>query len=209
MIRLHHVPTVLAALAVAVAACGGTTMQQLHVSGPFTEEHQAAFENGIDYIEDPTILEGSWLTSWEDEINRRVTLSDAIALVTVTTLRQDLDLDRRSTYRLIVHVDRRRHGDVPDEVVLVVRQADAGFGTVDGNDGRILNQRFVAFLKWVDDNGRIAARWHLSPAGDRVVRRVNSLVERLRTPAAERRRVIVREHTSGDAEEEEEEEDDL
>ncbi len=181
----------------AVAGCGGSAAA-VRVTSPFTAEHATAFENGIDYIDDPSILEGQWLRSWEEEIDRRVSLSDAIALITVTTLRQDVDLDRRSTYRLIAHVDRQRHGEVPDDLALVVRQGDAGFPSVDGDESRILNQRFVLFVKWADQDGRVVARWHLSPAAERIVRRVNTLIERRHTPEEERRRVIVREHEHGD-----------
>jgi len=190
--------------ACALAACGPAA-QPIVVTGPFTAEHETAFENGVDYVADPTILEGSWLRSWEEDIDRRVQLSDAIAFVTITTLRQDVDLDRHETYRLVAHVDRQRHGTVPEELSFVVRQGQPGFGTVQGNDARILNQRFVAFIKWVDDDGQIVARWHLSPAAERVVRRVNSIVERVHTAPEERRRVIVREsgsESSGDESEE-------
>jgi hypothetical protein len=178
------------------AGCGGPAVQAIRVTSPFTEEHETAFENGVDYIDDPSILEGSWLHSWEDDIDRRVSLADAVVFVTITTFREDVDLERRKTYRLVARVDRRRHGEVPDEIVLVVRQGEIGFGTVDENHGRLLNQRFVAFLKWVDDGGQVVARWHLSPAAERVVRRVNTLVERRHTPTEERRRVIVREHAA-------------
>jgi hypothetical protein len=180
-------------------ACGGSA-QQIRVTSPFTEEHATAFENGVDYIDNPTVLQGSWRASWEDDIDRRVSLADAIALVTVTTLRHDVDLDRRETYRLIAHVDQRRYGVSPDEVALTVRQGDAGFDTVRGNEGRLLNQRFVAFLKWVEEEGRVVARWHLSPASERVVRRVGSLLDR-RLPSGERRRVIVRGQGGGAYEE--------
>lgn len=193
-------------IALAVAGCGPAA-PPIVVTGPFTAEHEAAFENGVDYIDDPTILEGSWLRTWENDVDRRVQLADAVALVTITTLRQDVDLDRHETYRLIAHVDRERHGDLPDEVTFVVRYDQAGFGTVRGNEERILNQRFVAFIKWVDQDGQIVARWHLAPASERVVRRVNTLIERVHTPDEERRRVIVRESgsegTSGDEDDEE------
>lgn len=204
--RAHLVLLRAAALFAAIAGCGGGPAP-IVVTSPFTDEHETAFENGIDYIEDPTILEGSWLSSWEDDIDRRVQLSDAVALVTVTTLRQDVDLDRHETYRLITRVDRERHGELPDEVTFVVRHDQAGFGTVHGNDARILNQRFVAFVKWAEEEGQIVPRWHLSPATERVVRRVNTLVERIHTPHEDRRRVIVRESGSTSGGEDDEEDD--
>jgi hypothetical protein len=196
----------LAVALAAVAGCGSAP-PTIQVTGPFTEDHGLAFENGLDLIENPTSLEGTWLRDWEEDIDRRVSLSDAIALVQITTLRTDVDLDRRETFRLVARVERERHGDLADEVTLVTRQSDPGYTSVRGNGDRILNQRFVLFLKWAEEDGQIVARWHLSPAADRVVRRVNSLVERRHTPTEERRRVIVHEHevesdgTSSDDEE--------
>jgi hypothetical protein len=174
--------------------CGGANTPAMVVTGPFTDEHRIAFENGLDLIDNPTSLEGAWLRDWEREIDQRVSLSDVVAVVRVTTFRVDVDLNRRETYRLIAHVERRRHGELPNEVTLVSRQADPGYPSIRTNSERILNQPFVLFLKWADEDGQIIARWHLSPAADRVVRRVNSLVERRLTPDEERRRVIVREH---------------
>lgn len=190
------------------SGCGGPSTPEIVVTGPFTEEHALAFDNAVDYFAEPSQLEGGWLRDWEEDIDRRVSLADAIAIVEVTTLRTDVDLDRRETYRLLTRVVRERHGELPDDLTLIVRQSDAGYGTVHGNDARILNQRFIAFLKWVEEEGRIIPRWHLSPASDSVVRRVNSLVERRHTPAEERRRVIIREHDvegSGDELEEDDE----
>lgn len=195
----------LCALLGALTACGGTTTNQALVTGPFTDEHAAVFDNSVDYIGNPGILEDNWLDQWETELRERVRLADAVALVRITTLREDFDLDRHQTYRLVGRVEDRAYGAIPDEVTLVVRQTDAGFGTVDGNTNRILEVQFLAFVKWVDEDGRIGARWHLSPAADTVIGRVNSLVDRYHTPEEDRRTVIVRQSGSGDLGEDEEE----
>lgn len=176
------------------SGCGGPGTPEIVVTGPFTDEHAVAFDNAVDYFADPSQLEGGWRRDWEEDVDRRVSLADAIGVVEVTTVRTDVDLDRRETYRLLSRVIRERHGDLPDELTLTVRQSDPGYGTVHGNDARILNQRFIAFVKWADEDGRVVPRWHLSPASDAVIRRVNTLIERRHTPAAERRRVIIREH---------------
>lgn len=131
---------------IAGAAGCGAAAPPIQVTGPFTDEHALAFENGLDLIENPTSLEGAWLREWEEEIDRRVSLSDAIALVEIRTLRTDVDLDRRETYRLVAHVTRQRHGELPDEVTLITRQRDPGYSTVRGNADRVLNAQFVLFL---------------------------------------------------------------
>jgi hypothetical protein len=171
---------------------------------PMTQAQGVVFENGVDYIDDPTLLEGSWLETWEQEIDLRVRSSDVIAYVRVTTMRTDTDLERHETHRLVAHIDSLRHGEVSgEELELVVRQGDAGFDTVHEQDRRILNQRFVAFVKWTQDgvDGPIVARWHLSPASERVVRRVNTLVESRRAPDEDRRRVIIHDQPADDDQE--------
>ncbi len=190
-------PIHIATVALSVCACGSAPTR-VSVT-PMTPAHEVAFDNGVDLIADPSILEGSWLEDWEREIDERVRLSDAVALVRVTTVRHDTDLEQHDTYRLFVEVERVRHGAVAaNELSLSVESRAAGFATVRDNESRILNQRFVGFLKWVQDpsGGPIAARWHLSPASERVVRRVNSLVEESHSDEDSRRRVIVREQSN-------------
>lgn len=164
-----------------------------------TEAESAVFANGVDFVDDPSLLEGHWLEAWEQEVDMRVRSADVIALVRITTMRTDADLERRQTHRLQARVDGVRLGQTVREgehLELVARPGEPGYPTVHENDARILNQRFVAFVRWVQPNPEspVVARWHLAPASERVVRRVNSLVEARRAPAEERRRVIVRDH---------------
>jgi hypothetical protein len=166
-----------------------------------TQAQSTVFENGVDFIDDPTLLEGSWLETWEQEVDLRVRSSDVIAYVRITTMRTDTDLERHETHRLIAHIDSLRHGEAAgEEIELVVREGEAGFDTVHEQDRRILNQRFVAFVKWTQETPEdpIVARWHLSPASERVVRRVNTLVESRRAPSEDRRRVIIHDQTEDD-----------
>ncbi|MBX7191517.1 MAG: hypothetical protein K1X94_05645 [Sandaracinaceae bacterium] len=184
-----------------LASCGGSAPRI--VVTPITTAQRAVFENGVDFIDDPTLLEGNWLETWEQEIDLRVRSSDIVAYVRVTTMRTDTDLERHETHRLVAHIDSLRHGTgVDDELELVVRQGDPGFDTVHDQDRRILNQRFVAFVKWTQDgpDDPIVARWHLSPASERVVRRVNTLIESQHAPDEDRRRVIVHDQPADDEE---------
>ncbi len=178
------------------SACGGGAAEQRIVT-PFTAEHEPVFENGLDMVRDPSSLEGAWLSTWEDELDARVTLADAVALVTVETIRQDTDLDRRETFRLIVRVDREYLGDLEDQLTLAVRESDAGFGTIESGQRRVLDQQFIAFVKWQRDaeTGAIRARWHLAQATDEVARRVRDLLVRRREVRQQepgRRTVIIR-----------------
>lgn len=209
MTRTTSVTALLSTLALAAAAsgCGSSTPQV--VVTPMTPESESAFENGVDFIDDPTLLEGSWLDAWESDIEHRVTLSDAIAVVRISTVRRDTDLDRHDTYHLVATIESMRMGTLPAEVSLAARESDVGFGTLVGNDDRLLTppadhpDHFLLYVKWTRaEDGPLVARWHLSPAGARVVARVNSLVELRRQSTEERRRVIV--HTTTEQSDDEE-----
>ncbi|MEM9193761.1 MAG: hypothetical protein AAGF12_31590 [Myxococcota bacterium] len=156
------------------------------MTSPFTDEHAAVFEDGVDFVDDPTLLEGPWRDSWSDELDQRVQLSDTILLVDIETIRTDVDLDQMNTYRLILAVNSSLFGQPPaEQLTLTVAQGERGYGTVDGNESRLLDGDFIAFLKFMEsDEGEIVPRWHLSPATDGVVRRTEYLIERRR---AERR----------------------
>lgn len=194
--------TVVGAIALAVLASCGSNAPRIVVT-PMTSAQGVVFENGIDYIDDPALLEGSWLETWEQEIDLRVRSADVVGYVRITTMRTDTDLERHETHRLVAHIDTLRLGEgVGEELELVVREGDPGFDTVHNQDRRILNQRFVAFVKWTQESEGmpIVARWHLSPASERVVRRVNSLVEARRAPSDDRRRIIVHDQPDEDDE---------
>lgn len=197
-------PALLLALAgLAAPGCGSSAPQV--VVTPMTPEAEAAFENGVDFIDDPSLLEGTWLDAWESDIEHRVTLSDAIAIVRITTVRHDTDLEHHDTYHLVATIDNVRYGDLSGEVSLASHEGETGFGTIEGNDERLLAppadhpDHFVLYLRWTrDDDGSLEPRWHISPAGTAVVQRVNSLVELRRRSGEERRRIIV--HTTSEQE---------
>jgi hypothetical protein len=187
----------LLALASGLPACGSSTPQV--VVTPMTPDDESAFENGVDFIDDPSLLEGSWLDAWEADIEHRVTLADAIAIVRITTVRRDTDLERHDTYHLVASVESVRMGTLSGDLSLAAREGDTGFGTLVGNDDRLLTppadhpDHFVLYVKWTrDEAGSLVPRWHMSPAGPRIIARVNSLIELRRQSSEERRRVIVR-----------------
>lgn len=182
-------------LLIAGLGCGAAQPVEVVVT-PFTSQHEVVFENGVDMIRDPEGTGGGWLASWEEETDQRVTLADVIALVTVRTLRTDVDLDRNETYRVIVHVDRQLLGHLDEETTLTVRAGERGYASVQSNVDHLLEQQFIAFVKWQrGDDGAVRARWHLSPASDPVARRVRDLLASRRQVTdydSSRRTVIIR-----------------
>lgn len=175
-------PFVMLLAVLALGGCGGTTMVAGANAAPFTAETRALFEDGVDFVADPEVLDGQWRENWARELDERVSEADIVARVTVHTVRTDTDLDRRTTYRLLVNEDQGYLGALPSDIQLTTDEAAPGFGTVSGNERRILNQPFVLFLKWERPLGATEsiARWHLSPATEPVVLRTEFLLERRR-----------------------------
>ena len=70
------------------------------------------------------------------------------------------DLEQRDTFRLIAHVEQVRLGEgVPEELTLIAREGDPGFGTIHDNEERVLNQRFVGYLRWTrSESGALVPR---------------------------------------------------
>ena len=179
-----------------VASCGGPSEEVVR-GAPLTAEEEVFFENGVDFVADPEALEGQWRQDWSRELDQRVRRSDIVAYIEVTTLRTDVDLDRRTTYRLFVRQERALLGEVPDDLMLRSKTGDPGYGTLGANEQRLLNGHFVLFLKWELPEGEseLVPRWHLSPNVDAVSQRVEYLLERRReVQVRERGRVIVHEH---------------
>lgn len=186
--------TALVALPAIVSLACGSSAPVRRQTSPFTAEHARFFDDGIDFVADPDVLDGRWRDEWADDLLGRVQSSDVIAVVEVDTLRTDTDLDRKTTFRLIGSVDRVLLGDDPgEEVTFAVREGDAGFASVRGNERRILDAQFVAFIKWYEDANRdIKPHWHLAPATRAVLARVDYLIETRRTePEDQRQRRIV------------------
>lgn len=175
-------------------SCGGGAVRR--TTTPMTPEAELAFENGIDFIDDPSLLEGNWLEEWEGDIGRRVELCDAVLVVRITAVQQNVDLDRNLSYRLVAHIDNVRFGTGFDsEITLVSRHGEAGHASVHEYESRLLQNQFVAYIRFVEDGDDVVPRWHLSPAADRIVRRTNSLLENRRSSEG-RRRVTVRESSN-------------
>ncbi len=184
-------------VALAMAGCGSSG-PAVRVTSPFTAEHAAVFDDGADFVARPDALDGDWREDWDRDLQKRVGFSDAIGVVTVTTLRTDTDLDRRTTYRLICHVDRMLYGESPgEEFELVVREGSDGYASVDGNDRRILQKTFVLFMKWYQPPaGQVAVHWHLSPASQQILTATNRMVERRNVAQNPDQREIIIEHSN-------------
>jgi hypothetical protein len=152
----------------AAIACWGVGCAGASSNAPTTDFQSSdvsLFDNAVDIVEAPVIVEGQWSGAFE----RRVGRADLIAVVQVASLSSDL-IKRRSAYRLTAMVRNRLKGSSSTELVLRVRDDEAGYQSVRVNEDRLLHNPFVAFIKWEVDTGspELIAHWHLSPDSDAV-----------------------------------------
>lgn len=148
------------ALLLVATGCGGSRKDV--VVADFRPGDEEVFDDAIDLVASPAIVQGEWGGDFE----RRVDRADLIAVVKIETLRSNVDLDRRTTYRLSAAVRETFKGRTVRELALQVGDHQGGFDTVRVNEDRLLREPFVAFVKWQDGSApsEVRARWHLSPA---------------------------------------------
>lgn len=171
----------------------------------FDETLDDLFDNGVDLIDRPELLDGAWSENWSATLKGRSLEADFIALVRVETLRSDVNLDQRTTYRFVVVDEGRLDGAMPKEPNLVTTPNDRGYGLVQSAAQSVLGGKFILFGKYekASSEGAGAAvsaiprlRFHLSPASIPVMDRVQWLVENMRVPPDQRRRRTERVHSA-------------
>lgn len=177
--------------------CGGAAPQAV-VTSPFEAEDADIFDDGADFVADPTLLEGRWREDWADEFVDRIDKSDVIALVRIVTVRTSVDLNHRTSYHLVPESKQGVWQELPDSVELVVREGAPGYASVDHALERLQRGEYMLFIKWyTNDVGQVAAHWHLSPGTSPVIARTLYLVERRRLPENQRHRITVVTHENG------------
>jgi len=158
---------------IAVIACWGIGCASAASNAPATQFQPSdvgLFDNAVDLVEVPVIVEGDWSGTFEQRVRR----ADLVAVVKVHSLSNDF-VSRRSAYRLTVKVKKRLKGSSTKELVLRVSDEEPGYETVQVNEDRLLHDPFVAFIKWEADPGSpdLIAHWHLSPDSDEVREKVD------------------------------------
>ena len=147
----------------AAIACWGIGCAATTASSPetqFTAGDAILFDNSVDLVWDPIIVEGEWGGAFE----RRIARADLIAAVRAKSIVTEV-VKRRAAYRITVRVGQRLKGDSPDALVLRVRDDQPGHRTVEDSEDQVLHEGFIAFVKWEASEGseeRIP-HWHLSP----------------------------------------------
>ena len=167
---------VIAAIACWGIGCAGASGNATTTG--FRPSDAPLFDNAVDLVDAPVIVEGQWSGAFEQRVGR----ADLIAAVRVDSLSSDL-VKRRSAYRLTVNVRGRLKGSSANEIVLSVRDDDPGYSSIRANEDRLLRDPLIAFVKWETDpkSPDLIAHWHLSPDSVAVRRKIDYF---LRNPPA-------------------------
>ena len=162
-------------------ACGSQAVSSgALVRSEFTEQDRHYFDDAVDLLADPAMLEGSWRDQWLADFGQRIERSDLIATVRIASLGTADRPDGMRFFRLQARVEERLKGAAPAPSV-TLRVEPARSGSVERNRERLLRERFVVYIKWAREQGAVVAHWHLMPATKSVVGRLHKLFERRRT----------------------------
>lgn len=153
-------------------ACGSSVPARA-VTSAFSVRHGELFDDAVDFMADPNAMDGSWAKRWQADLDGRVADSDVVAVIRVETLVSDTDPRKRGGLRLLPVAVRTLRGRLPPQTDLRVSEGRPGYVSVDANRSQIMADEFVLFLKWYQSEGSsVAAHWHLAPASDAVMARV-------------------------------------
>ena len=166
------------ALLALLVGCGGGASSTRATE--FLPTDDVLFDEGMDLVDDPVIIEGEWIGHFEQRVDR----ADLIVEVQIESLSSDVDLDRRASYRLNARVRDQIKGKRSDALLLRVSDRQRGYDSIRANEDRLLRDPFVAFVKWQADEitGKVEPRWHLSPASQGVKKKIAQL---MRPPVGE------------------------
>lgn len=171
--RVFRVRVLIAAIACWGIGCAGAAS-----NAPVTDFRASdveLFDNSVDLVAAPVIVEGEWGGAFE----RRVGRADVIAAIRVQSLSSEF-VKRRSAYRLNAKVKDRLKGESTKELVLRVSDDQAGHRSVQANEDRLLHDSFIAFIKWEadPDSPEPIAHWHLSPDSGAVRDKIEYVLRR-------------------------------
>jgi hypothetical protein len=148
-----------------LAACGGGTSSGVGaVKSPFLPEDEALFDGGVEFVDDPEKLTGRWREDWERELSDRVARADAVFVGEVVATRLGADVKGESFVDIGVAVEKKLRGKIGDDVELRSRADDPGYRTLARAGDRLLGGKYVAFVKWVEEDGKVRGRFHLAHA---------------------------------------------
>jgi len=161
-------------VAAALAGCGGG----FKVGKSWDPGESRLFDDGIDVVENMSSLSGKWEFDMKNELDARVNLADTVAIVEVTAVQTNEDLDGIESRKLNSRVIKVLYGETPgDEVGLHSTQESLGYSLITRHEARLVDTH-IAFIRWFDgEDGKLANHFHLSPASPQLVKAVKEMIE--------------------------------
>jgi hypothetical protein len=173
-------------VAIATFSCSSSTSNTPRARAPWVPDLAQFFDDAADFIENPGDLQGDWATSYQADLRGLVDEADLICRIHVTTINEDIAIDGHRRKHLLTRITSTLRGTAPaeDQLDLNVDEGSAGFDSVDRSERRLFNGRYVAFVRWYEDeNGQLQSHWHLSPGTNAVVEMVRqAITERENAP---------------------------
>lgn len=182
------VPAVL--LACGLACGSGAPKRGPRATAPLTAEQAALFNDGVDMLEKPEMLQDAWRQQWADETQRLADNAELVVRGVVTTVRTDKDPDQRTAIDVVLQVEDVLLGEHPGgDLVLRSREGAVGYGSLQEHHERMLRMQMVAFVRHALEDGREVMHFQLVRPSDPVL---NAVDKRLGNKA---HRVKIVEHT--------------
>jgi len=153
-------------IVVAILAGGcGPRKAGLVVKHAWDPDYAEYFDDSVDFTMNPDSLSGQWMYSYRLELEGRMSLSDHIVAVDVESVNVQESLDGKFTKQLHCRFKKDIKGKFPSEsFVLTVEEDRPGFDSFDGDDARLTDRVFVAFLRlYTTEEDTVGIHWHLSP----------------------------------------------
>jgi hypothetical protein len=160
------------------AGCGGAFSS---VGPPWRSEDAQFFDDGIDLIENPTVLSGAWGDRQKNWTEGRIQLADVVAAVEISAVQSEVDVDKNEARRIDAVVSDILYGSLKDrQVSLKSPSASPGFGSILRNEKQ-LNGRFILFYRTFEIQGEdgekaLGHHFHLSPASSALLEYVTQRV---------------------------------
>jgi hypothetical protein len=172
-------------------SCGGTGANQPpRATAPLSAEDAELFNDGIDMLDKPEMLQDTWRQQWAEDTQRLADRAQLVARGEVTTLRTEQDPDMRTTVDVVLHVKEVLLGDHSGgDLVLRSRAGAVGFGSVQEHRQRVLRADMVAFVRYALEGGQQVMHFQLVRPSGPVL---NAVDKRL---GKEPHRVKIIEHT--------------
>lgn len=164
-------------------ACTSTTSNTAGprvVSGPFTTELAAFFDDAVDYVENVEELGGRVASEWRRQLDGLANNADIIAVVRVETITSGSESSTAGSYRLTAVATRDPiRGTLPNDRRLDVSasEGEVGYNTIRSGTSRLQARDWLMFVRWYEDSdGQVRPHWHLTPATEQALQRARDAI---------------------------------